>query len=356
MSKLYTPYTLRGIELSNRIVVSPMCQYSSEDGMANDWHLVHLGSRAVGGAGLVFTEAAAVSPVGRITPSDLGLWKDEQIAPLKQITRFIKAQGAAAGIQLSHAGRKASCQAPWEGGTQITAEEGGWKTVAPSPLSFYEDDVLPHTMTIAEIEESIASFITAAKRAVIAGFDVIEIHAAHGYLINQFISPLTNKRLDAYGGSFEKRVRFLMEVTEGIRSVVPAEMPVFVRISAEEWMEEGHTLTDSVRVAELLKAKGVDLIDCSSGGVVSEQHIIAGKNYQVPFAEKIRKEAGIPTGAVGLITTAHEAEAILEHEQADLIFLGREMLRNPYFALLESGEMNSDSTWPKQYERAKPRS
>ncbi|MEA5128023.1 NADPH dehydrogenase [uncultured Dysgonomonas sp.] len=354
MSKLYSSFTLRGLELSNRIVVSPMCQYSAENGMANDWHLVHLGSRAVGRAGLVFTEAAAVSPEGRISPSDLGIWSDEHIEPLKRITTFIKAQGVCSGIQLAHAGRKASCQPPWQGGKQISPIAGGWQTVAPTPLPFYENDVTPTELSIEEIQTIIQSFVNAAKRAVSAGFEIIEIHAAHGYLLNQFLSPLTNKRKDKYGGSFENRMRLLIEVIKGIRAVIPQEMPLFVRISAEEWAPGGHTIDESVEVATLLKTNGVDLIDCSSGGVVREQNIPVKANYQVPFAEKIRKEVNIATGAVGLITDVYQADDILDKDEADLIFIGREMLRNPYFALLGADQMHIIPNWPKQYERGKP--
>ncbi|HKL71036.1 MAG TPA: NADH:flavin oxidoreductase/NADH oxidase [Marinilabiliaceae bacterium] len=354
MPNLYSPFTLRGLKLSNRIVVSPMCQYSSENGMANDWHLVHLGSRAVGGAGLVFTEAVAVTPEGRISPSDLGIWLDEHIEPLKRITSFIKSQGVSSGIQLAHAGRKASTLPLWEGGKQLNPNKGGWQTVAPTAIAFYEDDVAPVELSVQEIQDIISSFVHAAKRSVSAGFDVIEIHAAHGYLLNQFISPLTNKREDKYGGSFENRTRLLIEVTKGIRSLLPETMPLFVRISAEEWAAGGHTLKESVEVAKLLKANGADLIDCSSGGVVKEQKVSATVNYQVPFAEKIKKEVGIATGAVGLITDAHQAEDILKKGQADLIFIGREMLRNPYFPLLESEKLKTNLAWPKQYERGKP--
>lgn len=351
MSLLYSPFTLRGLELPNRIVVSPMCQYSSENGMANDWHLVHLGSRAVGGAGLVFTEAVAVTPEGRISPSDLGIWLDEHVDPLKRITTFIKSQGSSVGIQLAHAGRKASTMAPWDGGKQLSPSKGGWQTVAPSALPFYDDDVSPKELSIEEIQDLINAFVKAAKKAVNAGFDLIEIHAAHGYLLNQFISPLTNKRVDQYGGSFENRTRFLIEVTNGIRSVIPQEMPLFVRISANEWAAGGHTIEDSVEVAKLLKSNGVDLIDCSSGGVVKEQKVSVEANYQVPFAERIKKESEIATGAVGLITDAHQAEEILKKNQADLIFIGREMLRNPYFSLHESEKLNANPLWSKQYGR-----
>ncbi|TVZ23016.1 2,4-dienoyl-CoA reductase-like NADH-dependent reductase (Old Yellow Enzyme family) [Dokdonia sp. Hel_I_63] len=355
MSKIYTPLTIRGLELPNRIVVSPMCQYSSVNGMANDWHLVHLGSRAVGGAGLIITEAAAISPEGRITPSDMGIWSDEHIQPLKRITTFIKEQGTAVGIQLAHAGRKASTLAPWEESKRLTKDDGGWLPVAPSPIPFNDEGVVPKELSINEIRDIIKLFIEAAKRAVIAGFDVIEIHAAHGYLLNQFLSPLTNKRVDEYGGTFEKRVRLLLEVTEGIRSVIPDRMPLFVRISATEWAEGGHTIEDSLKISQLLKDSGVDLIDCSTGGVVKSQEIPVEKNYQVPFAEKIKKEINIATGAVGLIDDAIQADDILTNDQADLIFIGREMLRNPYFGLLSPELGGKKIAWPSQYQRAKPR-
>lgn len=353
-SLLYSPFQLKGLTLPNRIVVSPMCQYRSKDGMANDWHLVHLGSRAVGGAGLIFTEAAAVSPEGRISPDDLGIWKDEHIEPLKRVTTFIREQGAKSGIQLAHAGRKASTAPPWEGRYQVDATDRGWQTVAPSPIPFNEDDIVPAALTIDEIQQVVKSFAEAAKRSLEAGFDTIEIHGAHGYLINQFISPLTNKRTDEYGGSFENRVRLLMEVTQAIHTVIPDEMPLFVRISAHEWAEGGHTINDSVEVAKLLKAHGADLIDCSSGAVVREQKIVIEKNYQVPFAAQIKREANIATGAVGLITDAEQAEEILQAGKADLIFLGREMLRNPYFALREAEKLGEEIEWTKQYRRGKP--
>ena len=353
-SLLYSPFQLKGLTLPNRIVVSPMCQYRSKDGMANDWHLVHLGSRAVGGAGLIFTEAAAVSPEGRISPDDLGIWKDEHIEPLKRVTTFIREQGAKSGIQLAHAGRKASTAPPWEGRYQVDATDRGWQTVAPSPIPFNEDDSVPAALTIDEIQQVVKSFAEAAKRSLEAGFDTIEIHGAHGYLINQFISPLTNKRTDEYGGSFENRVRLLMEVTQAIHNVIPDEMPLFVRISAHEWAEGGHTINDSVEVAKLLKAHGADLIDCSSGAVVREQNIVIEKNYQVPFAAQIKREANIATGAVGLITDAEQAEEILQAGKADLIFLGREMLRNPYFALREAEKLGEEIEWTKQYRRGKP--
>lgn len=349
MSLLYSPFKLRELTLKNRIVVSPMCQYSSKDGMANDWHLVHLGTRAVGGAGLVFTEAAAVSPEGRISPEDLGIWSDNHIEPLKRITTFIGEQGSKSGIQLAHAGRKASTAAPWNGRNQVNIENGGWQPVAPSPIPFNNDDITPKELTIDEIQQLIQSFAEAAKRSVKAGFDTIEIHAAHGYLINQFISPLTNKRTDAYGGSFDNRMRLLIEITQAMRKVIPETMPLFVRISANEWAEGGHTIKDSVEVAKQLRENGVDLIDCSSGAVVKEQLLVVEKNYQVPFAAQIKKEANIATGAVGLITDSIQAEEILKTNKADLIFMAREMLRNPYFGLREAEKFGEQVKWPKQY-------
>ena len=326
-SLLYSPLTIKGLTIPNRIVVSPMCQYSSKDGMANDWHLVHLGSRAVGGAGLIMTEAAAILPEGRISPDDLGIWDDKHIEPLKRINTFIHQQGAKSAIQLAHAGRKASTAPPWEGRYQVDATNRGWQTVAPSPIPFNKEDSVPKKLTIDEIQIVIDSFAKAAKRSVEAGFDTIEIHAAHGYLLNQFISPLTNKRTDEYGGNFENRVRLVLEVTKAIANVIPDEMPLFVRISAHEWAEGGHTIEESVKLTTLLKDSGADLIDCSSGGVVKNQKVAVEKNYQVPFAAQIKREATIATGAVGLITDAMQAEEILQAGKADLIFIGREITR-----------------------------
>ena len=322
--------------------------------MANDWHLVHLGTRAVGGAGLVFTEAAAVSPEGRISPDDLGIWSDDHIDPLRRITDFIREQGSKSGIQLGHAGRKASTAPPWDGRYQVEVGKGGWQTVAPSPIPFNDNDIIPKELTVSEIHEVIQSFAKAAQRSLKAGFDTIEVHAAHGYLINQFISPLTNKRNDEYGGSFKNRVRLLIEVIQAIRKVIPESMPLFVRISAHEWAEGGHTIEDSIEVAKLLKENGVDLIDCSSGGVVRDQQVVVGKNYQVPFADQIKKQANIATGAVGLITEGIQAEEILQAGMADIIIMGREMLRNPYFALREAEKLGDQFEWAKQYVRAKP--
>jgi len=353
MPQLFTPLTIRGITLKNRIVVSPMCQYSSEDGFANEWHFVHLGSRAVGGAGLVFTEATAVCPKGRISPHDLGIWKDEHIAELSRIAAFITMQGSIPGIQLAHAGRKASVTEPWNHDQPIPVSQGGWKIVAPSAVAFSEGREKPRELTKDEIKKIVADFKDAAVRALAAGFKVIEIHGAHGYLINEFTSPLSNKRTDEYGGSFENRIRFLLEVIDAIREVLPQELPLFLRISASDWAEDGWHVEDSVRLAEIVKARGVDVMDCSSGGVVDTVKIPARPNYQVPFAEAVRK-TGMRTGAVGIIVTPEQAEAILVNGQADLIFMARELLRDPYFPLRAARELGYDELhWPVQYERAK---
>lgn len=353
MSILFSPLVIKNITLKNRIVVSPMCQYSSIDGFSNDWHLVHLATRAVGGAGLVFTEAAAVSPEGRISPDDLGIWKDEHFAGLKRVTDFLHQQKSAAGIQLAHAGRKASAASPWKGGKQIPPASGGWQTVGPSAVGFKPDDVPPAELDETGIRKVTDDFAAAARRAHKAGFDVIEIHAAHGYLIHEFLSPLSNKRTDNYGGSFENRTRLLREVIASVRSSWPAENPLFVRISSSDWTEEGWTIEDSVALAKKLKELGVDLIDCSSGGNSATVRIPIGPGYQVQFAEAVRK-SGVLTGAVGLITTAEQAETILAEGKADVIFLARELLRNPYFPLNAAQQLKSDYEWPVQYVRAKP--
>lgn len=355
MSELFSPLRIRNIELKNRIVVSPMCQYSSEDGFANDWHLVHLGSRAVGGAGLVFTEATAVSPEGRISPNDLGIWKDEHVDFLKRITTFIKAQGSVPGIQIAHAGRKSSQLPPWKGGKEISREEGGWQTIAPSAVPFKEGDLVPEELTIAEIQRIVLDFQKAAERSMKAGFQVIELHAAHGYLINEFLSPLSNKRTDEYGGSFENRIRFLIEIIESVRKVWKEDYPLFVRISATDWKDGGWNEKDSIELCKVLKTKSVDLVDCSTGGNAPDVKIPVKPLYQVPFAESIRKATGILTGAVGLITTAEEAENILKEGKADLIFMAREFLRNPYFPREAAVAHEIESAWPVQYERAKKR-
>ncbi len=353
MALLFEPLSVRSIQLKNRIVVSPMCEYSSVDGFANDWHLVHLGSRAVGGAALVIAEATAVSPEGRITPDDLGIWKDDHIEFLKRITAFIAAQGSVPGIQLAHAGRKASHTSPWKGNRPLKIEEGAWTTLAPGAISFKETDPLPKAMSIDDIKQLKKDFRDAALRAITAGFKVIEIHAAHGYLLNEFLSPLSNNRTDDYGGSFENRIRILLEVVDVVRSVLTEMLPLFVRISASEWVDGGWNIDDSVQLARLLKNKGVDLIDCSSGGNSHHQKIPVRPLYQVPFAEKIRHEAGILTGAVGLITTAEEAEDILQQGKADVIVLARQLLRDPYFPLHAAKKLNAEVHWPVQYERAK---
>jgi 2,4-dienoyl-CoA reductase-like NADH-dependent reductase (Old Yellow Enzyme family) len=356
MSKLFTPLQIRDIILGNRIVVSPMCQYSSHDGMAEDWHLVHLGSRAVGGAGLVFTEATAVSPEGRISPFDLGIWKDEHIEGLRRIVKFVRAQGSEIGIQLAHAGRKASVREPWNGGTLVEESEGGWRVLGPSALAYSEHYGLPAEMTVADIRRVVDEFGAAARRAMLAGFKVIELHAAHGYLLHQFLSPLSNRRSDDYGGEYANRVRLLLEVVDVVRKVWPAVYPLFIRISATDWAEGGWSPEDVVRLAGLLKDRGVDLIDCSSGGLVPYQQIPAGPGYQVEFSRQIRAATGILTAAVGLITDAMQAETVLATGQADLVVMARQILRDPYFPLHAANELRyADIHWPLQYERARPK-
>lgn len=350
---VFSPLKIKNIEFKNRIVVSPMCMYSSEDGFANDWHLVHLGSRAVGGAGLIISEATAVSPEGRITPDDLGIWKDEHIQELSRITSFIKAHHSIAGIQLAHAGRKASHSSPWKGGEPVAEEDGGWFPVAPSAVPFAEGDITPKALDDEGIRKVINDFREASKRAKKAGFQVLEIHAAHGYLLHEFLSPLSNNRHDGYGGSFENRIRLLVEVTRAVKEEWPEDLPLFVRISATDWAEGGWNENESVSLAKILREEGVDLIDCSSGGLVSYAKIPVRKGYQVEFAEKIRNESGIKTGAVGLITTPDEVEAIISNEQADLVLLAREFLRSPYFPLEAAKELGVDVEWPPQYQRAK---
>ncbi len=351
---LFTPFSSRGLTLRNRIVVSPMCQYSSTDGFATDWHLVHLGSRAVGGAGLVFTEATAVTAQGRISPEDHGIWKDEHIEMLARIASFVHSQGAPIGIQLAHAGRKASTRNPWMGRGASPPEEGGWDVVGPSAVAFSPAYPPVTALTIDGIAEVVDAFAAAAKRAVTAGFDVVELHAAHGYLLHEFFSPLSNDRTDQYGGSLENRMRIVVECAEAIRGVIPEAMPLWTRISATDWTDCGWTIDDSVELARALKSAGVDLIDVSSGGNVEGATIPVGPGYQVPLAEQIRRDADIPTGAVGLITDAAQADTIISTGQADVVLLARQMLRDPYWPLHAARELGVDVEWPKQYGRAKP--
>ena len=356
-ANLFSPLTIGSVTLPNRIVVSPMCEYSCEDGFANDWHLVHLGSRAVGGAGLVFTEATAVTAEGRISPQDLGLWKDEHIAPLSRITAFLHSQGACAGIQLAHAGRKASTYRPWGGGEgAIAPEAGGWANVAaPSAIPFSPTYPKPQELDKAGIQAIAQAFRAAAVRADRAGFDVIEIHSAHGYLLHEFLSPISNRRSDEYGGSIENRARLLLEVADAIRSVWARERPLFVRISATDYTEGGWDLPQSIRLAGLLREHGVDLVDVSSGGNVATAQFSVGPGYQTAFSEAIRAQAGIPTGAVGMITDPAQAAHILRSGQADLIFIAREFLRDPYWPLHAAAALGETAAWPVQYLRAAPR-
>ncbi len=354
-SLLFSPLTIKNISLKNRIAVSPMCQYSAEDGFANDWHLVHLGSRAVGGAALIIQEATAVSAEGRISPGDLGIWSDEHIPFLKRITDFIHQNGAVAGIQLAHAGRKASFDLPWKGGKQIRQSDGGWTTVAPSDIPYNEGDETPEALSQEGIEKVKSDFTAAAKRAAEAGYKVIELHAAHGYLLHQFLSPLSNRRTDEYGVSFDNRIRLLLEVVAAVQQVWPAENPLFVRLSATDWAKGGWSPEESVKLSAVLKEAGVDLADCSSGGNVPYQEIPLFPGYQVQFAESVKKETGILTAAVGLITETAQAEAILQEGRADLIVMAREFLRDPYFPLHAAYELEEQIKWPEQYERAKPR-
>jgi 2,4-dienoyl-CoA reductase-like NADH-dependent reductase (Old Yellow Enzyme family) len=352
MPNLFSPLKIKNVELKNRIVVSPMCEYSSIDGFANDWHLVHLGSRAVGGAALVFTEATAVSPEGRISPEDLGIWKDGHIPFLKRITEFIEKQGAVPGMQLAHAGRKSSMSQPWMGNKIVSNEAGGWDVHAPSAVAFNGDYKVPKELSIPEIKKIVQDFQDGALRAKKAGFKVLEIHGAHGYLINEFLSPASNIRKDEYGGSFDNRIRFLLEIIGSIREVWTEENPLFLRISATEWVDSGWTENDSIKLAEVLKTKTIDLIDCSSGGNIPNVKIELKPLYQTPFAENIKKATGMLTGAVGLINTAQEANSIIEENKADLVFIARQLLRNPYFPLNAASELNIDIPWPVQYERA----
>lgn len=347
---LFSPITLRGLTFRNRIAMSPMCMYSAHDGFANDFHLVHLGSRAVGGVGLVVVEATAVSADGRITPHDVGIWKDEHIEPLARIAKFLEVQGAAPGIQLAHAGRKASCDVPWKGGASLkAAAEGGWPVVGPSPIPFTEEDPVPIPLDEAGIEHSIQAWEAAAQRALTAGFKVIEIHAAHGYLLHEFLSPISNRRTDQYGGSLDNRMRFLLRIAERLRKIMPERLPLFVRISATDWVEGGWDIEQSVVLCKRLRELGVDLIDVSSGGTVHDAKVPVAKGYQVPFAQRIREEVGIRTGAVGLISDPQYADDIVTSGQANLVFLARELLREPYWVIKAQHALEEEPVWPIQY-------
>ncbi len=354
---LFDPFQMRDIRLRNRIVVSPMCMYSCNelDGMANAWHMVHLGARAAGGAGVVFTEATAVEARGRISPQDLGIWSDAHVAPLQPITAFIRQCGAVPGMQLAHAGRKASTYRPWDSRRgRVPDAEGGWEPVGPSPLPFSPADPPPAELGAADIAQVVAAFAAAARRALEAGFEVIELHGAHGYLIHEFLSPLSNHRTDPYGGSLENRTRLLREVVDAVRKVWPERLPLWVRISATDWAEAGGWDVDqSVAAARMLGEHGVDVIDCSSGGTLPAPRIPMGPGYQVPFAERVRREAGIATAAVGLITEPQQADAIVAEGRADLVLLGRQFLRDPYWGLHAAAALGVDHPWPDQYLRAK---
>lgn len=355
MSDLFTPWTIGEVTFRNRIFVSPMCQYSAEGGYPNDWHFVHLGSRAVGGAGLVMMEATAVTPEGRITPGDLGIWSDDHVAEFKRNADFIHAQGAAAGVQLAHAGRKASCAAPWiDGGRALSPDEGAWQTVAPSAIPFSDNAPTPHALTAGEMQEIVDAFVAAARRADAAGMDMIEVHGAHGYLLHEFVSPLSNQRTDEYGGSLENRCRFPLEVVRAVRAVWPEHKPLFYRVSASDWEDGGWDIDQTVQLAEWLKAEGVDVLDCSGGGNTPSAQIPVGPGYQTEFAARVRRETGLATGAVGMITDPVQAEHIVHSGQADCVLLARELLRDPYFPLRAAAELHGDDNQapPVQYARA----
>jgi 2,4-dienoyl-CoA reductase-like NADH-dependent reductase (Old Yellow Enzyme family) len=355
MAHLFETLKLRGVQLANRIAVSPMCQYSCHDGMANDWHFVHLATRAVGGAALVFTEATAVTPEGRISPRDLGLWSDRHAEPLERIVRFMHEQGSLAGIQLAHAGRKASTCVPWEGHGMVGESEGGWaRVIAPSALAFSDDYPQPQALNVREIQEIVRAFGDAARRAAQAGFDVVEIHSAHGYLLHEFLSPHANHREDAYGGSFENRTRLAREVVEAVRRAWPETRPLFLRISSTDWIAGGWDIEQSVELARQARLLGVDLVDCSSAGIAPGEKIPVGPGYQTAFAERIRREAEIATGAVGMITDPVQADHVIRSGQADVVLLAREMLRDPYWPLRAARELGQAAPWPAQYLRAAP--
>ncbi|MDI9240502.1 NADH:flavin oxidoreductase/NADH oxidase [Lysobacter sp. LF1] len=352
MARLFDPIEQRSLTLRNRLVVAPMCQYSAVDGVPNDWHLVHLGSRAVGGAGAIIAEASAVSAEGRISPADTGLWNDRQAEAWSRIARFMACQGAVPGIQLAHAGRKASVAPPWLGSIAVTEEDGGWTPVAPSAIAFSETSPVPRALTQGELRNVVDDFACAAWRAQAAGFQLAEIHAAHGYLLHQFLSPLSNHRTDAYGGSFENRIRLLLEVIDAVRKVWPERLPLWLRVSATDWTEGGWDVGQSIELARIVKARGIDLIDVSSGGLVHSAKIPLEPGYQVPFASRIRHEAGIATGAVGLITKSDHAGSIVENGDADVVLIARELLRDPYFPRRAAKELSGELHAPEQYLRA----
>jgi 2,4-dienoyl-CoA reductase-like NADH-dependent reductase (Old Yellow Enzyme family) len=354
MPALFSPLTQRGVTLRNRVVVSPMCQYSCADGFATDWHLVHLGTRAVGGAAVVLAEATAVEARGRISPQDLGIWQDAHVEPLARVTKFIRAQGAVPGVQLAHAGRKAGTARPWEGGHPLSPAQGGWPVVGPSPLPFAAGHPVPAELDAGGLAGIVQSFVAAAQRALAAGFELIEIHSAHGYLLHQFLSPLSNHRTDRHGGSFENRIRLLTEVVGAVRAVWPERLPLWVRVSATDWAETGGwDLPQTVALARVLKAQGVDLLDCSSGGTLAQAKIPWGPGFQVPFAEAVRRDTGLATGAVGFITEPRQAEQIVAGGRADVVLLARQSLRDPYWPLHAAKALGVDLDWPAQYRRAK---
>ena len=354
MAHLFEPLMLRGVELAHRIVVSPMCQYSCTDGLATDWHFVHLGSRAVGRAAAVIAEATAVTADGRISPKDLGIWTDAHIEPLRRAFSFVAEQGSVPGIQLAHAGRKASTNEPWNGGKPISPAQGGWAPIfAPSPLAFAEGYQVPHALNVAEINSIVEAFAAAARRAHAAGAKLVELHAAHGYLLHSFLSPLSNQRSDQYGGSFANRIRLVCEVVTAVRKVWPEQYPLWARISATDWTEGGWTVDESIELVRILHSLGIDLVDCSSGGNVHHAKIPVGPGYQVAFAERIRRQAGVLTGAVGMITEPAQADQIVRSGQADVVILARQFLREPYWPLLAARALGHDIQWPLQYERAR---
>ena len=356
MSHLFEPLRLRSVELRHRIIVSPMCQYSCTDGLANDWHLVHLGSRAVGRAAAVITEASAVTPEGRISHKDMGIWSDSHVEPLRRIFSFIEQQGSIPGMQLAHAGRKASTGEPWKGSKPLSPQEGGWTPIlGPSSLLFNEGHQVPQALSVQAIAAIVDAFAAAARRAEAAGAKIIELHGAHGYLLHSFLSPLSNQRRDDYGGSFANRIRFLCEVITAVRKVWPERYPLFLRISATDWSEGGWTVEDSIALAQTVKPLGVDLVDCSSGGNVARAKIPVGPGYQVEFAQRVRREADVPTGAVGMITSPAQADQIIRSGQADVVILARQFLRDPYWPLIAARELGQEIEWPPQYERARLR-